>query len=305
MARLRKVGADEGVVLESLHRIGTDRSSHLVCTDRHASRAHALISWNGRYWELRDLNSTNGTYVDGARITRDVDIPLVVGRVLSFGTPNAEAWEIVEVDPPVASARCGARVIWGTVDFLALPDEETGLVVVRREADESWIRDGASGEEPVLDGATVEVAGETWQLSLPKWPAGTLPATLPISYSIVDAALIFTSEGGGAQVSLVVVLGTERHSFEARKHWEMLMELARRRLQDEERGLPQAECGWMTTQEMAEWLGIPKDLVLLHAHHCRQALKKAGIVDFQDIIGRRSVVRKMRIGTAKLTILEI
>lgn len=304
MARLRKVGADDCVVLESWHRVGTERSSQLRCTDRHSSRVHAHISWNGRYWELRDLNSTNGTYVDGVRITKEVDVPLIAGQLLRFGATSTETWEVVDVDPPLAGARRGDRVIWGTIDFLALPDEETAKVVIRREPDESWIREGASGEEAVADGELVEVDGETWQLSLPIWPAGTLPGTLPISQSITDAALIFTSEGRGAEVSLVVLVGTARHSFEPRKHWEMLMELAKRRLADQERGLPAAECGWMTTQEMSDWLGIPKDLVLLHAHHCRQALKKAGIIDYHDVISRRTVARKMRIGTANLTVIE-
>ena len=304
MARLLKVGGDGPVSLETLHLVGTEPRSHLVCADRRASRAHAHISWNGRYWELRDLNSTNGTFVDGARIARGVDVPLLGGQILSFGTPSAEAWEVVDVDPPVASARCGDRVVWGTVDFLALPDEEAPVVVIRREPDESWIREGAGGEEGIADGAIVEVEGDLWRLSLPVWPPGTVPWTMPISYAISDAVLVFNSEGGGDQVSVTVVLGPNRYSFEPRKHWEMLLELAKRRMKDQERGVAATECGWMTTQEMSEWLGIPKDLILLHAHHCRQALKKAGVVDFYDVINRRSVVRKMRIGTANLTVIE-
>jgi ABC transport system ATP-binding/permease protein len=49
--------------------IGRDQSNHLMLNHPHVSRFHAVVDITDRGWFIRDLNSTNGTYVDGARIT--------------------------------------------------------------------------------------------------------------------------------------------------------------------------------------------------------------------------------------------
>jgi serine/threonine protein kinase len=44
--------------------------------DRTLSRRHALISWNGSGFSIRDLGSPNGTYLNGRRVPPDTDEPL-------------------------------------------------------------------------------------------------------------------------------------------------------------------------------------------------------------------------------------
>lgn len=47
-------------------------SSQLPLTDQTISRRHAELRFVDGAWVLADLNSANGTYVNGARITRPV-----------------------------------------------------------------------------------------------------------------------------------------------------------------------------------------------------------------------------------------
>jgi FHA domain/DUF1707 SHOCT-like domain len=47
---------------------GRSRDSGCVISDPTVSRHHATLTRSGRCWTLRDLSSTNGTYVNGARI---------------------------------------------------------------------------------------------------------------------------------------------------------------------------------------------------------------------------------------------
>jgi hypothetical protein len=73
---------------------GTDTDIHVVA--RGVSRHHAEVRWDGKRAEVVDLGSTNGTKLDGERITRAA-LPdrctLVMGqaRILFEVVPQAEA----------------------------------------------------------------------------------------------------------------------------------------------------------------------------------------------------------------------
>ena len=68
--------------------IGRDAASvqAVVSTDRTVSRTHAQVSASESGFELCDLGSSNGTFVDGQPIARSVTIrpgqPFVVGRTM-------------------------------------------------------------------------------------------------------------------------------------------------------------------------------------------------------------------------------
>lgn len=44
----------------------------LLAGDTTVSRRHAEIGWDGRAWWIRDLGSTNGTYINGARVSQQM-----------------------------------------------------------------------------------------------------------------------------------------------------------------------------------------------------------------------------------------
>ena len=47
--------------------IGRNAENAIEYNRREVSRQHAVLRWNGSCWEIRDLNSTNGIYVNGRR----------------------------------------------------------------------------------------------------------------------------------------------------------------------------------------------------------------------------------------------
>lgn len=48
------------------------------------SRRHARIIHDSQNWQVEDLNSTNGTWVNGKRLTPGVPCPLKIGDLLSL-----------------------------------------------------------------------------------------------------------------------------------------------------------------------------------------------------------------------------
>ncbi|MEU2432838.1 DUF1707 and FHA domain-containing protein [Streptomyces sp. NPDC007861] len=64
-------------------RIGRDPSNGLRLSHETVSRLHAELSLRGGLWVLRDLGSTNGTTVNGHRVTGSVVVQ--AGDMVSFG----------------------------------------------------------------------------------------------------------------------------------------------------------------------------------------------------------------------------
>lgn len=54
--------------------------------DRYVSGRHGEFRHNGGVWQVRDLGSTNGTFVDGRRLVENVWNDLAPGMVLKIAT---------------------------------------------------------------------------------------------------------------------------------------------------------------------------------------------------------------------------
>ena len=54
--------------LQSTVSVGADATNQVVLEDRYVSRFHCRLVPHGGRWVLKDLSSTNGTYLDGARV---------------------------------------------------------------------------------------------------------------------------------------------------------------------------------------------------------------------------------------------
>lgn len=68
--------------------IGRSAESGLVIRDEYTSTHHArLMLWDGD-WMIQDLDSTNGTYLDGRRVTQPTPVP--VNTPVRIGTTSFE-----------------------------------------------------------------------------------------------------------------------------------------------------------------------------------------------------------------------
>ena len=53
------------VALDAITTLGRDVNNAIVIDDPFASAEHAILTFRGRGWYVEDLESTNGTYVNG------------------------------------------------------------------------------------------------------------------------------------------------------------------------------------------------------------------------------------------------
>jgi FHA domain len=77
--------------------IGRDSSNDISVNDAEVSRRHARLTFQGGKYVLEDMGSTNGTFVNGQRLTG----PRVLksGEVISLGEQIVFVYEAVNSDP--------------------------------------------------------------------------------------------------------------------------------------------------------------------------------------------------------------
>ena len=63
--------------------IGSDPSNELVIDEPTVSRRHAEVIQRSGVFQIRDLDSTNGTFVNGKRV--DAPVPIEAGDEIPFG----------------------------------------------------------------------------------------------------------------------------------------------------------------------------------------------------------------------------
>src|SRR5688572_5893787 len=82
--------------------IGREPGAALRLDDDSVSWRHASLRWTGQAWELQDLGSKNGTFLDGRRIAPGTRTLLRMGSELRFGDTK-ELWSLADADPPGTS----------------------------------------------------------------------------------------------------------------------------------------------------------------------------------------------------------
>lgn len=100
--------------------VGRAPGCDLFIADRRASRRHAEIAWDGESCTLRDLDSDNGTFVNGQRLAApqalaDGDQIVVASAVFTFRDPEATLREAglpaLIVDPDSGEVFAGRRPV--------------------------------------------------------------------------------------------------------------------------------------------------------------------------------------------------
>ncbi len=81
--------------------IGRDIANDLVINDAEVSRKHAKMTLEGDRYTIEDLNSTNGTYIDGQRLIGPH--VMAIGEIIMFGDNVGVVYDGEPATPDSAS----------------------------------------------------------------------------------------------------------------------------------------------------------------------------------------------------------
>lgn len=285
--------------LRESHLIGRSRGVDLRIDEPAVSGQHALLRWTGERWELRDLGSRNGTWLDDRRLAPGERAQLTAGAKLGFGNADLR-WTLIEdrAPLPVAVAEDSGEVCVGEGGLLSLPpgSDAPELLLFRGE-DGEWQMERHGDVVPAPD--EVEVEGRTWRLSLPQESDQTLDRSAP---SVANLSLHFEVSADEEFAQIFLDRRGQRTPLEARVHHYLLLTLARQRQRDAQDGGPEAGHGWVHQSELAHMLRIEESQVNLQIFRARRQLADAGVEDAAHIVERRTPGRQLRLGVAAFDI---
>jgi len=301
MGRLRRVHGAEVRRLAQRCILGRSRACTIRLDDPDVSGEHALLRWTGGVWELQDLHSRNGTFVDRLRLAPGERTALVSGAVLGFGHP--ESFVLIDAEGPgmFAEPVGGGEPAEAQGGILALPGPSAPELMVFRGAG-CWLveRGGATAE--VADGEVLRVDGGAWLLHLPE-PLPQTAKSIVGAPHLDDLTLRFRVSRDEEYIELVAVSEQGTIDLKARSHHYTLLVLARARLRDQALA-PEAQ-GWIHQSELLEQMRVDGSHLHISIYRARQQLGEAGVVGAGRVVERRPGTRQVRIGTAKLEILAL
>lgn len=255
-------------------------------------------------WELRDLASSNGTWVSGKEVERGQQVDLKVGDTLGFGS-TVETWTLVDDTPPVACAwaRGSEHPVIGGDGLLALPAPDEPRMTIFSDAGAGWLLEHEGRERRVLDGESVEVAGLHFRLALPSLGDESIASTArsgPARTTVKNLGLRFIVSQDEEFVAVTLLRQGSSEELPVRAFHYLLLTLARHRLADID--VADSERGWVHVEDLSQMLGTDAEKVNVDVYRARRQLASHGVVDAPRLIERRPGTGQLRIGIPRLRV---
>ncbi len=303
MGVLKQTGVDRRFSLGSRNLLGRHPACDLRIDNPRISGEHASVHWVGTRWELRDLGSRNGTFLDGRRLGAGERRPLPGGASFVLGTEDVFLLE--DASPPVASARHARTSVLrkAAAGLLVLPDDERPEVSIFEDSGGRWVAESGDEIRPVADREVVIVDGEGWILDLPStagetWDVGSLGPTLE------TISLRFAVSSNEEHIELTLLYEGNSTEVPPRGHHYLLLTLARALLADD-RAASSAERGWVDGQELCRMLATEPSLLNVDVFRARRQLASLGVYGAAGIVARRHRSGQLRLGTERVEVTRL
>jgi hypothetical protein len=292
-------------------RLGRAADNSIVLTDLDISNYHAVVSADDTGVRVRDLRSTNGTWIDGVRVTEEAG--LSHGDVLQLGAECAlRVRDVVERGPsPLVIVDLTAGMVHVVRDeeihigsdhdcTIELPGSELPIAATVRIVDGGLIL--SNGKERLLSlGDEFEVAGH--QFRVDTRPAGPRATITEQAVLVQNYTLVATVGAAGVDAMLRGASG-QYHRVSAENRATLLYVLGRQRRNDLAEGIVEEMAGWISDEDVqaaiwgraAQRQASSNYSVLLH--RVRRELEIAGF-DPEFIEKRRGAIR-IRLGDIEI-----
>lgn len=270
---------------------GRSTACGLKVDARLASKEHALFAWSGRTWSIRDLDSTNGTYVDGVCMPAGGQRGLERGARVAFGSTD-DVWILEDAGPPTLFAiELHGREVALPVDGVLMLGSREGEVALASLDGAGEVLLDVDGEVRRLDGSGVTAVGSAawWILPPPSNRDGTPLASS--ASGVTSVSFHFSVPRSEEGVSLSMVFGGSAVEIPPREHIYLLLILARARIAELHR--PAAERGWVHRDKLMTMLRWEESAIRVAIHRARTQLAAAGLPDAESLVeSRRPFLRR-------------
>jgi hypothetical protein len=310
MASLRHLSTGTTRLLEPNHIVGRGLTCNLRLAPMYVSAQHAVLRWAQRRWELRDLGSSNGTWLNGERLKAGERHSVSKGARMAFGSLD-DPWEMVDAAHPRAMAVPidGGDPVVMEGDFLALPSPEDPAVTIYSAkpgmgAELGWLLEESNHSVvPIANMQVFECGGRAWRFSFTE-ETETVRIQDPPELTLHHIHLVFTVSRDETRVHVQMHVGGRTIDLGARAHHFLLVTLARQRLADRAEEHGEAACGWIDHEDLSHDPRMSTPQLNIDVFRIRKQFEMAGVRDAVGVIERRPMSRQLRIGVERLTVVR-
>jgi hypothetical protein len=301
MGSLRRQMDGTRVVLSADFIVGRQSSCQLLLEASFVSSAHALIRWTAGQWELRDLGSTNGTFIDGERVAIGTSVRIKVGTEIAFGD-SGETWRVIDDrEPgPVAIPQDGGEPSFVVSGIIAIPDASDPQATIYQDAT-GWTLEMDHLKVPLHRGQLFRVAGREWRFECPGGSTVTRSAA-DRQRPLADVSLCFHVSSNEEYVSLRIMDVHRVQDLGHRACFYLALVLSRIRLDEQQARV--GDAGWLDLEDLLRM--VPEYHSPSHLNveifRLRRLLCEAGIEDAPAIVQRRR--GQIRFGTDRVKIVR-
>lgn len=266
------------------------------------SGEHTSLAWNHGVWELRDLGSRNGTYLEGRRLEPGERV--VIHRGASFCLSRSTAsFLLVDASAPMISATHTqtGKVLIADGEMLVLPDEQHPGAMLMMTSDGSWQIEMDTSTRPVSNQEIITVGNDSFVLEIPEAYAKT--AESEAGGALIEAIKIrFAVSLDEEQVNVTVWVGGQPKRLEPREYHYMLATLARIRLADAH--LSTGRQGWVDKNDLCKKLNTDRNKLNVEIFRARKQLSFLGIEGATRLVEQRPGTREIRLGVANVEVVR-
>jgi len=288
MATITQLKNGRPVVLEQYHSVGRASNSSLRVGDdmRYVSLHHALLYWTGAQWELKDLASRNGSFLNDERMAPGEVRPLEIGMRIAFGKTENQ-WQVNDLSAPstMVVPLGEGEPVFAENDLIAIPSSQDPSVTVYRSVDGSWVLEQDIAVTPITNQQTLLATA----------------AALEVRHLLLEFSVSKDEE----HVCLRARSGAYHFDLGERNHHYLLLTLARQRLQDASEGLQESACGWVYQDDFAHDPSMAPQQLSVDVFRIRKQFAAAGVTDAASIIERRPRTKQLRIGVPRISIITV
>ncbi|AUX43535.1 hypothetical protein SOCE26_049850 [Sorangium cellulosum] len=282
--------------------VGRHPACDLRFDDLRVSWEHAVLRWINGCWELRDLGSRNGTFVDGRRLKPGERVALATGEAVGLGGA-ASSFALVDGGGPAPGARHRSSGAYRCAadHVLVLPCEERPIVTVYEDCAGRWVAEHEERLDVVQDHDLVVVDGEPWVLELPTGLRATWEASAGLTIELVGLRIAASRDEEHVEVTVVHDAGAFQLS--PRSYHYLLLVLARLVLEDTQASA--AERGWVDRDALCRMLSIDALKLNLDVCRLRKQLGEAGVHGAAGIVERRPATGQLRLGISRVEVASL
>lgn len=299
MGVLKAIQGDDLVPIPAQCLIGRSEACALRVERAEVSNEHASLRWLGDAWELRDLGSRNGTFLEGSRLSAGQGVLLRQGASFGLGTAQP-SWKLVDAEAPLLAAfELGSRTwVSATGAVLGLPNDDSPLVSITHMPEQGWLCQGLDGTWSVRNGEILTLGSQRWRLHLPSAVSSTVEAGQNAGFEAPAPRLVFSTSKDEEYVELRVISAPSReHRLGARAHNYLLLVLARLRARDaSDPALAPSEHGWIHLDELGSMLRLDRAHLYVTIHRARRQFASLGIPQAASVVAARAGTGMVRLG---------